>query len=130
MDYNEILAAARTAASEAESMGPDDDRDLFSDTIGSALGHYQALDDWISHGGFLPAAWCADDAEEEQKIKSAPERWIIAQEEPGMRSSTWWAIIDTEEQFVRVRAYGVNMAQTIVDWLNRAEVKMKKAMQD
>lgn len=48
-------------------------------------------------------------------------KWIIAQEEAGPVETTWWSIVDTEAEFVRARAYGKGLAQSLADGLNQAQ---------
>lgn len=49
------------------------------------------------------------------------KRWTIAQDEPGPVDHTWWSVIDNEARFVRVKAYGEFLAQSLADGLNDAE---------
>ncbi len=58
MDPNEALAMARECARLVDALG-DEDPDALISGLAAALGHYQALDDWITRGGFLPEAWAA-----------------------------------------------------------------------
>jgi hypothetical protein len=64
MDPDTTLEAARTAAAlvatlndTADTQEVPPDADALIATLAMALGHYQALDDWLTSGGFLPAAW-------------------------------------------------------------------------
>ena len=57
MDPDAALAEARAAAAEYEALPNGADEEVAATLIGSALGSYQALDDWLTKGGFLPADW-------------------------------------------------------------------------
>ena len=47
-------------------------------------------------------------------------KWAIAQEEPGTTNHVWWSIIDTHHRFIRARAFGFDLATSLVDALNGA----------
>ena len=57
MDPDAALANAREAAKVAEDAanGDSDSAELYA--LREALEAYGVLDDWITKGGFLPAAW-------------------------------------------------------------------------
>ena len=57
MDPDAALAEARAAAAEYEALPNGADEEVAATLIGSALGSYQALDDWLTKGGFPPRAW-------------------------------------------------------------------------
>lgn len=54
MDPNEALRRIREAASNAQ-IAPDE-ATLRSD-VEDLIAHFEALDEWLYKGGFLPAAW-------------------------------------------------------------------------
>ena len=58
MDPNQALAAARHASANftvgTDTNAPTEDLLRFAATLAE---HFDALDEWISDGGFLPAAW-------------------------------------------------------------------------
>jgi transposase-like protein len=59
MDPDIALANAREAAAQFNSLErswPVDSADVIA-AAAEAIEHYQALDEWISKGGFLPNAW-------------------------------------------------------------------------
>jgi hypothetical protein len=58
MDPDEALALARHFAKAAAECS-EDDLEGAHDQLAIAVGHYQALDDWLSKGGFRPVAWLA-----------------------------------------------------------------------
>ena len=55
MDPDAALAAAREAAALADEAT----NGARLESALEALEHYQALDEWISKGGFLPRAWAS-----------------------------------------------------------------------
>ena len=56
MDPEVALAAARAHAKAAERC-PEEDTNGALAELATALGHYQALDEWLTKGGFPPEAW-------------------------------------------------------------------------
>lgn len=54
MDPDEVLRLARIANEKSLTTN---DIDLCVELAEEALERYAALDEWISKGGFLPAAW-------------------------------------------------------------------------
>lgn len=57
MDPDEALARAREASQRYVSVTTPDARELAARDLVEA---FDALDQWVSRGGFLPAAWGAD----------------------------------------------------------------------
>lgn len=52
MDPNETLRIARERAHDAYSKATGQEQ-----ALRDAVEHYEALDEWLSSGGFLPIAW-------------------------------------------------------------------------
>jgi len=55
MDPNAALEQIRISAGELRSQ--DDDGALEGSQVGNLLDHVEALDEWLSKGGFLPRDW-------------------------------------------------------------------------
>jgi hypothetical protein len=57
MDPDTALANAREAAKVAAEAANGDSNDAEIDALREALEAYQALDEWLTKGGFRPKAW-------------------------------------------------------------------------
>ncbi len=57
MDPDAALAALREALKAAEKATERGDDSTMALAYGAAHAHMEALDEWLSAGGFLPAAW-------------------------------------------------------------------------
>lgn len=55
MDPNEALRLAREAAGELRQA--DDDDTLPGSQVGQLVEAFEALDEWLTKGGFLPSDW-------------------------------------------------------------------------
>lgn len=54
MDPNETLKRLREIVSEFRE---DSDGEMDLDAMSDMVDHFEALDEWIAKGGFLPKAW-------------------------------------------------------------------------
>jgi hypothetical protein len=54
MDPNAALAALRAAIADAVASP---DHDTYAWHAAAIIEHFQALDEWLTGGGFLPASW-------------------------------------------------------------------------
>ena len=57
MDPNAALAALRYAIAEAREHGACEDNEAEYEALQRVFQHAEALDGWLSGGGFLPDAW-------------------------------------------------------------------------
>lgn len=55
MDPNEVLRLIRESV--AELRNSDDDNTLDGSQVGQLVDAIEALDEWLTKGGFLPSAW-------------------------------------------------------------------------
>ena len=57
MDPNEALKKARAALTACRKANDEGRYDDERDEAESALSHFEALDEWLTKGGFMPDAW-------------------------------------------------------------------------
>lgn len=56
MDIDAALSQARSALA-AIRRGEDSHGELMTDALADLVDAFEAIDDWLSKGGFLPSAW-------------------------------------------------------------------------
>lgn len=96
MDPNETLRLLREAVAEYRRPLPFSDSDEAAQLLADLVQHVEALDEWLSKGGFLPSAWERDDEDDEEEDQGFGERDLETFEVSGLRVEVFLDLADGE----------------------------------